>query len=506
MGDLVLSFPLLAWLAEVFPLHPLWVVGERMFFEPLLPLSPAVTYFDYGEKPVFRDLSFHAVINLSHRREAAVLAGGVRSDSIFGPYLDAKGRLLINGDWHLYRASLTDNNRYNVFHWSDLNALDIIPDRIMARTRWPRARPLPLCDSPERKEGGPCRRHPRFRRGGARIGLFLGASEAEKHPGAGFWSILAKWLLRAGHKPVLLGGSAEKLLGSAVANTLQAHALNLCGHFSISALARFIGELDLLIVPDTGPMHIAAWMGTPLVNLSLGPVNPWETGPFAPGHHVVRAALDCVGCWRCTQESAVCKEEMTAEKIAVFIDALLSGGNSDLPSLGRQCGGLEVLRTNRGCYGLYALEEVFRAPPVKKERYGRTFGREIPDDNAVSAGTETVAVRRSLALFWKSWFGTLFGRFTAREDFTAWESLRVEHPHISEQLRNGAVLMMAALVKHMRGNRSNAPDFSDVWKRSPPFLHPLSGYMDMYVQNALGSRESFLYALSLLERIAALPR
>lgn len=47
-------------------------------------------------------------------------------------------------------------------------------------------------------------------------------------------------------------------LGAAVAGKLKAPALNLCGRFSVSGLAGFVGELDLLVTPDTGPMHVAA--------------------------------------------------------------------------------------------------------------------------------------------------------------------------------------------------------------------------------------------------------
>ncbi|MDL2316594.1 glycosyltransferase family 9 protein, partial [Desulfovibrio sp. OttesenSCG-928-A18] len=319
MGDLVLSFPLMGWLGARFPGHPLWVIGERHFFEPLMPLSPPATYFSYDRLPALpdrfgqaeqrysagegrqnpqargeaggqfeklRQIRFHAIINLSHRAQAAALAGALRSDALIGPWMNADGDLFINGDWQLYRASLTANNRYNRYHWADLNALDIIPPSIMQRTLWPKPR----------TNAAPGRARP------SRVGLFLGASEAAKHPDAAFWSELARLLLQAGLRPVLLGGEAERGLGHAVALNLGSPALNLCGNFTISELARFIAELDLFVCPDTGPMHVAVWSATPTLNLSMGPVSPWETGPSAPGHHVLRAALPCAGCWTCTAE------------------------------------------------------------------------------------------------------------------------------------------------------------------------------------------------------------
>lgn len=511
MGDLVLSFPLLGWLAGLFPGHPLWVAGEKMFFEPLMPLSPPVTYFNHGEEPDFRGIFFRAVINLSHRPEAAVLAGRMKSDLLVGPYRDQGGRLLIRGDWQLYRASLTHNNRYNRFHWADLNALDLIPASFMLRTAWPPARPLPgqvppgggasgsAASTQDRIASIPDGQTPPGRsasasavrplKSGARIGLFLGASEPDKHPDAGFWTALARRLLRDGHKPALLGGPAERALGAAVAGGLRAPALNLCGRFSLSALARFIGELDLLVTPDTGPMHVAAWTGTPVLNLSLGPVNPWETGPFSPGHHIVRSSLDCAGCWRCVRKTVECKKDMTAGRIAGLVEALLNGGAPEAVFSDRTGAGLELLRSARGGYGLYELKEVFRFAPRARE--------------AVTG--EPHAAGQALALFWKGWFGTLFGRFTNQEESAAWAALRSEHPETAQQVRAEASALALSLARDMRGGHAGPLEDADFWQQTRPVLRPLSGYIQMYAQNALGGRAALLHALSLLERVADLP-
>ena len=217
MGDLILSFPLLGRLRNAFPDNPVWVVGEKAFFEPLLPFSPSATYFSYEGNTNLPDLSFHMVINLSQRPEAAALAGSVKSDALFGPWLDSKKGLFINGQWQLYRAALTNNNYYNTFHWSDLHILDLLPHETPLRLRWPAVRDV---------SGS----------GSARIGLFLGASEPEKHPDAAFWAALVRLLLQAGHKPVLLGGKAEKPLGAEVARMLSLWPINLTGHFTVNAL------------------------------------------------------------------------------------------------------------------------------------------------------------------------------------------------------------------------------------------------------------------------------
>lgn len=476
MGDLVLSFPLLGWLGRAFPGHPLWVVGEQQFFEPLMPLSPKATYFNYGSDRQFSGVRFHSVINLSHRIEAAALAGKVESDSLFGGWLDGKGRLFINGNWQLYRASLTHNNRYNLYHWADLNALDIITPDIIRKTRWPI--PLPFAEN----DGS-----------GARIGLFLGASEPEKHPEADFWAKLARILLEKGQKPVLLGGKAELPLGNTVAGILKLPAINLCGRFDINALARFISELDLLITPDTGPMHIASWVGTQVLNLSLGPVNPWETGPFAPDHHIVRAALDCTGCWRCSQERAFCREMLRPTSVAALVKHIASGRKTAMH--GSHMNGIEFLRSSRDAHGLYSLETL-----QKGTKGGNTV-------KTLACCEETPEARRALSQFWKTWFGTQFGIFTAEQMEAVWSELKTGYPETAENLKESSTALLRELVQNVRSGSLKLLTDPEGWRHSRLLLHPFSGYLQMYAQNIrdeAAERTVHTRILSLAEQLASL--
>ncbi|MCL1939040.1 MAG: glycosyltransferase family 9 protein [Desulfovibrionaceae bacterium] len=473
MGDLVLSFPLLAKLREAYPDHPLWVVGEQAFFKPLLSLSPQATYFSYANAPDPRAHVFAAVINLSFRPEAAALAGKAKTEHLIGPWLDEQGQMFIRGEWQLYRASLTYNNRYNLYHWADLNTLDALPHSLALRRDWMLPRPLPQLGS---ASGG--------RASGVRIGLFLGASEPEKHPDAPFWAGLAKILLKIGHKPVLLGGEAEKALGRATAHLLGAPHLDLTGRFSVAALAQFIHELDLLITPDTGPMHIASGLGTPVLNLSMGPVNPWETGPASPGHHVLRPDLDCTGCWRCTQENPLCRDQFTHAKAASVAAFLFSPQDPQGHiSMLRRTHGLELLRTDRDEYGLYCLQSLTGA--------------------RASANPETLA-RPALSRFWQAWFGALFNLFPREALEQAWLSLRASHPQAAEKLAEAAADLALKLARAFRANPGHILSTPQFWEQADPLVRPLSGYIQMYAQNEQGSRQAFVHILSLAEQVAEL--
>ena len=65
MGDLILSYPLILWLARRYPGHPIFVAAEELFYKPLMGLSPAVTYFPWTGADVLRQHEFELVLNLS---------------------------------------------------------------------------------------------------------------------------------------------------------------------------------------------------------------------------------------------------------------------------------------------------------------------------------------------------------------------------------------------------------------------------------------------------------
>jgi hypothetical protein len=62
-----------------------------------------------------------------------------------------------------------------------------------------------------------------------------------------------------------------------------------------------LAACDLLITPDTGPMHVAAAVGTPIVALFWAAAHPEETGPYGPGHMVLQPQLACAPCQPGTQ-------------------------------------------------------------------------------------------------------------------------------------------------------------------------------------------------------------
>ncbi|AGW12046.1 glycosyltransferase family 9 protein [Megalodesulfovibrio gigas] len=457
MGDLLLTFPLLLWLTRRYPGHPLWVVAERRFFEPLLPLSPKAAYVDWTEAEGLKAHRFKMLLNLSHRPEAAWLAGVLQAETRLGPVRTPNGATYIHGDWQLYRASLVHNNRHNRFHWAELNALDCVPLREIQATSMPSPRTPPQ-DTPA-------------------VGLFLGASEAAKRPTPAFWAALARELLARNVRPVLLGGPGDVALGREVQAALAAPVADLCGRFDLSAFARMGQTLGLMITPDTGPMHLAAWTGLKTINLSMGPVSPWETGPHSPGHLVVQAAMSCTGCWRCTRgESPCCREAFPPTAIAALARRfLVTADPLQLPI--RRLERLRLFATGRDARGLYAL---------------------IPLDP-----TQPPPAREALSGLWRDFMGHAFGLWDDAAPRAAWQALQHAHPVLGMRFRKGLGELGRCLSQALR---TRSPLEEAFWAAHPPLLRPLASVLQLTLQNHDFSPQGYARALSLVERAHGLTR
>ncbi|HXF10518.1 MAG TPA: glycosyltransferase family 9 protein, partial [Desulfuromonadaceae bacterium] len=104
----------------------------------------------------------------------------------------------------------------------------------------------------------------------------------------------------------ILGSAGDQPLGRTILEAEPTRCLNLCGEISLQEMTEWIRLSDLMITNDTGPMHVAAALGTPVVAL-FGPTEPRRTGPYGQLDHVVRIDLPCAPCLKpyCTWHNPV---------------------------------------------------------------------------------------------------------------------------------------------------------------------------------------------------------
>lgn len=100
--------------------------------------------------------------------------------------------------------------------------------------------------------------------------------------------------------------------------------LNLTGVTSLRELAGIFSLADLVVTPDTGPMHLAAAVKAPLIAL-FGPTAPWRTGPYGNHHRVIRKALPCSPCFRKKCDTLECMTSITVEEVLAAAEKKLMG-------------------------------------------------------------------------------------------------------------------------------------------------------------------------------------
>lgn len=122
--------------------------------------------------------------------------------------------------------------------------------------------------------------------------------------------------------PVVLTGqkapSLEKIRALA-----QRDVINLEGQTTLKDLAELYRRATLLITTDSGPMHLAAAVGTPVVAL-FGPTDPKRTGPYGSGHMVIQAPLSCAPCFLKTCREMTCMKNITVDAVFKAVESMLS--------------------------------------------------------------------------------------------------------------------------------------------------------------------------------------
>ena len=93
--------------------------------------------------------------------------------------------------------------------------------------------------------------------------------------------LLIKTLIEHNCTPVIIGGNnaEEQSFNLKVAEGLGSRVTNLTGSLNLKNWASLLKEADLVIAPDTGAIHLANALGTPVIGL-YAVANPLLTGPF----------------------------------------------------------------------------------------------------------------------------------------------------------------------------------------------------------------------------------
>jgi len=151
------------------------------------------------------------------------------------------------------------------------------------------------------------------------VGIAPGATygSSKRWPPERFARVSEKVIRELGGGIVVFGSEAEAGAGAEILSAIPSGgAVSMAGKTGLRLLASLIAECDILLTNDSGPMHIAYAVGTPLVAI-FGSTEPALTGPPPAGGEVVRKPLPCSPCFEreCGEGALKCMEAVGPDEV-----------------------------------------------------------------------------------------------------------------------------------------------------------------------------------------------
>jgi lipopolysaccharide heptosyltransferase II len=152
------------------------------------------------------------------------------------------------------------------------------------------------------------------------LALVPGAKWLSKRWPAEHFARLARLLADAGETNlVVVGAEVDRPLAATILRESGVAVADLTGRTTLRQTTALLARCRLVVANDTGPMAIAAAVGTPIIAL-FGPTDPARTGPYGAGHTVL--AAEGVACLRCRRRACgdmTCLRAITPKRVAAEV-------------------------------------------------------------------------------------------------------------------------------------------------------------------------------------------
>ena len=127
-----------------------------------------------------------------------------------------------------------------------------------------------------------------------------------------------------GAQVIFVGGIEDRELVRSVLGDMKHKAVSAAGEMSISDSAALLARCKCLVSADTGPLHLATAVQTPVIGL-FGSTDPLRTGPIGKKHQVIRKGLACVPCEEkhCPLGTRACMADITVDEVVKAVGRVL---------------------------------------------------------------------------------------------------------------------------------------------------------------------------------------
>lgn len=131
-------------------------------------------------------------------------------------------------------------------------------------------------------------------------------------------------LARRGRRVVVTGSPGETDLTARVAGGARPEVVDLGGATSLGGLAEVLAGAEAVVVGNTGPAHLAAAVGTPVVSLFAPTVPAVRWRPWKVAHEVLHVEVPCAGCRarECPVPGHPCLEGISTAEVVAAVERL----------------------------------------------------------------------------------------------------------------------------------------------------------------------------------------
>jgi lipopolysaccharide heptosyltransferase I len=317
LGDIVHALPVLTAVRERFPTaHLTWIVNKT--YEPLLVGHPHL------DATLPFDRSAGKRMWLGGARTFATFLGTLRRQD-FDLILDLQGLLrsgiMTYATGAARRVGLSTAREGAIWFYTDIVRTESMRaghavERYLgvARALGAKTAPVrfivPIADAARNWAGEQLRGCPR-----PWMALGAGARwQTKRWPAEHFAELARRAQERHGGTVLFVGGSEESALASAIAPRLPGPTRDLTGRTTLPQLAALLADVDVMIANDTGPLHLAAALGRPVVApYTCTKVD--ATGPYGYANGAVESTVWCQGSFikRCRRME--CMRELTPDRL-----------------------------------------------------------------------------------------------------------------------------------------------------------------------------------------------
>ena len=158
------------------------------------------------------------------------------------------------------------------------------------------------------------------------VGLILGSSWPSRFWLPEYYSDLICLLNeKFGFKAVLIGGPGEKIFASDILTKIpESYSLDLVAKTSLSELPWIFSKMKFAIGSDSGPMHIAAAAGIPVISF-WGATSPLRSSPWGSEEFILESNTPCAPCYKknCPGLDMICMKSIKPEAVEKKIHRVL---------------------------------------------------------------------------------------------------------------------------------------------------------------------------------------